>query len=146
MEIKKYEIYVREISKMDFYSQYFSDADDVYRFATEKLRMHELDREHVVAISVDSKGKVIGVTDESIGGLNSAMFCPREILKFLILGNAAGVFLLHNHPSGDVNPSINDIAVTEKLKKALEPFDISLVDHLIVSREGFTSLKERGHC
>ena len=105
------------------------------------------DREHFVTLMLDVKNRVIGIHTVSIGNLNSAIVSPREVFKAAILANAASIIVGHNHPSGDVTPSPEDIEITEVLKKAGKLLGIEVLDHIIVGEDGsFASLKGLGHC
>ena len=107
---------------------------------------HE-DREHFVTLMMDVNNRIIGIHTVSIGTLNCAVISAREVFKAAILANAASIILAHNHPSGDVSPSPEDIQVTENLKKAGKLLDIEVLDHVIVGEDGkFSSLKRLGHC
>ena len=70
----------------------------------------------------------------SIGEVNNALASPRELLKAAILSNATGVIMLHNHPSGSLQPSRQDIRLTDKLKMVCDLIDVKLLDHIIVGR------------
>ena len=103
------------------------------------------DREHFVALMLDVKNKVIGIHTVSIGNLNSAIVSPREVFKAAILANASSIIVAHNHPSGDVTPSPEDIQVTKMLVNAGKLLDIEVLDHVIVGEDGaYHSLKRSG--
>ena len=144
MEVRKFEMFVKEVEAFDSYGKTITCACDAYGFAKERLMLDMRDRERVVMVVLDNAGGIIGYEDESIGDLNSAAFHPRELMKFAILSNAAGAILLHNHPSGNTNPSTQDIVATERLKKAFDIMGIRLLDHIIVGREEYTSMNEQG--
>lgn len=78
------------------------------------------------------------------GTIDAARVYPREVLKTALAYNAAAVILVHNHPSGDPEPSDEDRRITECLKQVLELLDIRLIDHVVVGSEGFESLAARG--
>jgi DNA repair protein RadC len=104
------------------------------------------DREHFVTLMMDTQNRIIGIHTVSIGTLNCAVISAREVFKAAILANAASIILAHNHPSGDVTPSPEDIKVTENLKKAGKLLDIEVLDHVIVGEDGsFASLLRLGH-
>ena len=90
------------------------------------------DREKVVAICLDVKNQPTAISTISMGTLHSSLVHPREVFKAAILSNAAGFILAHNHPSGELTPSSDDISVTERIKKAGELLGIDLLDHIIV--------------
>ena len=104
------------------------------------------DREHFVTMMLDVKNRVIGIHTVSIGTLNASLVSAREVFKAAILCNAASVILAHNHPSGDLTPSPEDLRVTEVLKEAGKLLDIEVLDHVIVGDDGrWSSLKRLGH-
>ncbi|HLL45799.1 MAG TPA: JAB domain-containing protein, partial [Longimicrobiaceae bacterium] len=101
------------------------------------------DREHFAALLLDTKNRLIGVTTVSVGDLSSALVHPREVFKPAILASAASIIVGHNHPSGDMEPSPEDIAVTRRLAEAGELLGIALLDHVIIGERGSCrSLKE----
>lgn len=109
-----------------------------------------LDLEHeaqevLAEILLDNKNKVTGIMEISRGSLNSSIVHPREVFRGAILHNAAGIILVHNHPSGEVVPSREDLKVTKRIKDAGDILDIQLLDHIIIGSEGnYTSLARRG--
>ena len=78
------------------------------------------------------------------GTVDFCLFHPRDIFRFLIVMNASGFMIAHNHPSGDSTPSYPDIILTKKLIAAAKLLQIDFIDHLILTPESFTSLKEFG--
>lgn len=88
--------------------------------------------------------KNILITDdtEQHGTINAVSIYPREILKKAILHNASSVVLVHNHPSGITEPSKSDILLTQQLQKTLEPLNITLLDHIIISSHSYFSFKK----
>lgn len=106
--------------------------------------MANLQQEHFCAAFFDSKANVISQKTIHIGTLNSSVVGSREVFREALRNNAASVIVAHNHPSGDPEPSPEDIQVTLSLKKAGELLDIALMDHLIVGHSEIVSLHERG--
>ncbi len=104
----------------------------------------DADREHVVALLLDAKHRVVAVHTVSIGTLDSSPVHPRETFKCAILSNAAAILLAHNHPSGHLEPSEADIALTKRIAEAGKVIGIPLLDHVIVAGGGYVSLRERG--
>jgi len=98
-------------------------------------------KEHFVILYTNSCNRLI-VGDVSIGTLNSSLVHPREVFKEAILANAAQCIIAHNHPSGNPEPSPQDIAITRQLVDASKIIGIDLIDHVIVTNDKFTSLKE----
>ena len=94
--------------------------------------MCELDREVCVVINLKASGVPINCHIASMGAVDTALCHPREILKTAILSNAVKVVLVHNHPSGHLQPSNTDVMITDRLARACEEMGIPLVDHIIV--------------
>ena len=101
-------------------------------------------REHLVGIYLDAQNSVIHRETLSIGSLNTTRTHPREILYPAVRHLALAFILAHNHPSGCPDPSTEDVEFTAGIRRASELFGIELYDHLIVTVDGFTSLRERG--
>ncbi|HBE80346.1 MAG TPA: DNA repair protein RadC [Firmicutes bacterium] len=105
-----------------------------------------VDRENFVVIMLNTKNQIIGINTVAIGMLSSCPVHPREVFKPVILANAAGVILGHNHPSGEPSPSQDDLALTNRLRDAGELLGIPVIDHIIIGDEGrFYSFKEHSY-
>ena len=102
------------------------------------------DRESLYSIMLDTGNHVVGCEEVSRGSLNTTRTHPREIYKSAILSNALGVLLAHNHPSGNLEPSVEDLEFTRAVARAGEIVGIELYDHVIITDAGYTSLRERG--
>ena len=100
--------------------------------------------EHCVALYLDSQFRLITSEEVAKGTLTQASVYPREVIKAALRHHAAALILAHNHPSGVSEPSEADLALTRHLKHALAMVDVRLLDHLIVTATGATSLAERG--
>lgn len=81
----------------------------------------------------------------SRGSLNASIVHPREVFRPAIVGSAASIILVHNHPSGDPEPSEEDLAITRRLVQVGELHGIPVLDHVVVAKAGFVSLRARGH-
>ncbi len=101
-------------------------------------------KEHLVALYLDAQNFLIERETISIGSLNTTRTHPREILQPAILHSALSFVLVHNHPSGSLEPSRDDLDFTRSIARAAELMGVGLADHLIVSPRGYVSLKERG--
>jgi len=101
-------------------------------------------KEHLVSLYLDSQNRLICRETVSIGSLNTTRTHPREVLQPAIVNSALAFILVHNHPSGSLDPSRDDVEFTRTMARAGDLMGISLYDHIIVSRRGFVSLKERG--
>lgn len=113
---------------------------DVYAYIA-PLLMHEK-KEHVIALLLNSKCEIESKEIISIGGLTSAAAEPREIFSPAIRKGAAGVILVHNHPSGDPTPSFDDLELTKCIVKAGELLRINVLDHIIIGRNCYHSMRE----
>ena len=102
-----------------------------------------LEQEHLRIIMLDTRNRVIGMPTVYIGSLNTSVVRLAEVFKPAIKANAAAIIVVHNHPSGDPSPSPEDVKVTRELVSAGKLLDISVLDHLIVGNNRYTSLKER---
>ena len=118
---------------------YFNNPQQVY----EELKwIYELKKEFFIAFYLDSKNKIIAREIISIGTLNSSLIHPRELFKGAVLRSANSIILSHNHPSGSLEPSEEDISTTKKLIDCGELLGIKILDHIIVSHRGFKSIME----
>ena len=104
--------------------------------------LNSYDREAFLVIHLDSKHKINSIEVIAVGTLNATLVHPRECLKGAILGNAAAICLVHNHPSGSCDPSPEDLALTHQLLAASEIIGIRVIDHLILGFPSFVSLRE----
>lgn len=101
-------------------------------------------KEFFVALLLDSRGRFLGRKTICSGGLNTNFFEVRDVFEPAIKNNAAGMILVHNHPSGNPEPSNSDVKVTLELIKAGELLGVVIADHLVVGCEGVVSMRERG--
>jgi len=93
---------------------------------------------------LNTKNKIVAVHEISRGALNGSLVHPREVFKPAVLHNAASIICFHNHPSGNPEPSREDIETTNRLVEAGKIIGIEILDHIIVGDDGYVSLKERG--
>ena len=101
-------------------------------------------KEHFKLILLNPRNKIIGISTISIGTLNASLVHPREVFKDAIMHSAASVVLAHNHPSGDPEPSEDDLKITKKLVESGKILGIEVIDHIIIGKNNFCSYKERG--
>jgi DNA repair protein RadC len=116
-------------------------------FGIAQLLIEELKdyrQEHLIAIYLNSKNEVIEKQTIFIGSLNQSIAHPREIFRLAVKVSAARLIIAHNHPSGNVQPSSNDLAFTKRVVHCGELIGIEVLDHIIVSAEGYFSLREEG--
>lgn len=101
-----------------------------------------LNHEELWVIFLNSAHKIISMKEVTKGDLNSTIFDVRMIANKAISYMASGIILIHNHPSGNLEPSRNDICSTTKIKEALKLFDIEVIDHIIISGENYYSFAD----
>ncbi len=121
----------------------FSTPEAIAEYVMEDMRF--LPQEQFAAVYLSTKNQLIAVRTLTIGTLNASLAKAREVFRQAIQYNAAAVVLLHNHPSGDPEPSPEDIAVTRQIAKAGDIMEIPVLDHIIIGDGQFVSLCERGY-
>lgn len=102
------------------------------------------EREVFGMVLLDNRHRIIEFVELFMGSINSASVHPREVVKKALAQNAAAVILVHNHPSGDPDPSQADREITNRLQDALNIVEVRLLDHIVVGLEGTVSFAERG--
>jgi len=100
-------------------------------------------KEHFVVLYLNARNQLIHKETISVGTLNASLIHPREVFKPAIENYAASIIIAHNHPSGNIHPSDDDLAVTERLQEAGQIMGIEVIDHVIVTGKGYCSLKEK---
>ena len=114
-----------------------TNSTDVHGLVKDELV--NSDREMMLSIMLTGGNHLIGVETVYIGSINYITISPRDIFKSAILANACSIVLCHNHPSGELTPSKEDIDITKKLNEAGELMGIKVLDHIIVSDRGYKS-------
>ena len=120
----------------------FSSPERVFRYYAEEYRM--LEQEHVRILFLNTRMRLVKETEISKGSIRSAMVPIREILVRALRENVVTVILLHNHPSGDPEPSEEDIRATEELANACSMVGLTLADHIIIGGHRYVSMREKG--
>lgn len=116
---------------------------DVFSHLQALLASYE--HEVFALLMLDSQHRVIAFEEVFRGTLDGASVYPREVVKLALEHNAAALILVHNHPSGDSEPSMADRTLTTKLQDALNLVGVRTLDHIVVGHEGCVSLAERGY-
>ena len=101
-------------------------------------------KEHFKLILLNARNKIIGIFTVSIGTLNASIVHPREVFKDAITHDAYSVVSAHNHPSGDTEPSEDDLMITKKLVESGKILGVEVTDHIIITKNGYFSFKEKG--
>ena len=116
-------------------------AEDVWR----ELREYgDKKQEYFLSVTLDGAGHIIEKRVVTVGTLNQSLVHPRELFADAITDRAAGVIIAHNHPSGRAFPSGEDRRVTDRIKEASRILGIELIDHVIITRDGWYSFAEEG--
>ena len=129
--------------------RYFPNGGNTHVTKPEDILPHvaylkEKRQEHFVCITLNGAGEVLGNRTITLGLLNHSLVHPREVFADAITDRAASIICVHNHPSGSLEPSSQDIAITTQLRDAGVLIGIQLIDHIIISKNGHLSLRERG--
>ncbi len=135
-----FEIARRIDTNIAFRSKIYETIDELYALVKPFLLNRE--KEHFIVVALDSRRRLIGLENISIGTINQTIVHPREVFKVGISKSASYLMIAHNHPSGDHTPSADDITVTQRLVTASKTIGIPILDHIIVSDNGYTSLKK----
>lgn len=114
---------------------------DVYAYTLEMKRFRQ---EHFRCLYLNAMNRVVGDRTISIGTINSSIVHPREVYHGAVEFSAHSIILVHNHPSGNLDPSRQDLMVTSQIRDAGRLFAIPVLDHVIISSEGFYSFKDHG--
>lgn len=139
---------VRLINENRLFKDIIIDSPDkAVKFLGEMLG--DYDREAIYMINMNTRAKPINVHMVSLGTINQSLCSPREIFKVALLSNASMMILMHNHPSGNIRPSDDDVLLTKHLIQAGELLEIPVADHIIVGRENgnmnYYSMRESGY-
>ncbi|MDD5190770.1 MAG: JAB domain-containing protein, partial [Dehalococcoidales bacterium] len=100
--------------------------------------------EHFLTVLLGTRGQILKICEVSIGSLDSSIVHPREVYKEAISASAASVIFVHNHPSGDSTPSVDDIGLTKRLVEAGRIIGITVHDHIIIGDPNWASMKNLG--
>lgn len=121
----------------------FHSPKAIADYFMEELRC--LEEEHFYAIFLDAKSAMIHVEQISKGTVNQTLVAPREIFRCALKYNTVNIVLMHNHPSGNITPSKDDLSITSQMKQAGELLGIPVIDHIIMGDHKYLSLRESGY-
>lgn len=136
-------MYVRELTKRRYRGKPLEPIrgpDDVVRLLP-KLRREKC--EQFTVLLLNARHESIGIETVSVGSLNASIVHPREVFRPAIVHSAASIVLVHNHPSGDPEPSEEDLSITKRLVQVGELVGISVLDHVIIADRGTVSFRSR---
>lgn len=144
MRFTKYKIELVKDESVNYGGQNFN-INNPWQMYKAMCDIYHLDRqaeETLYVVCVNTKNRIIGIHEVSRGTIDSSLVNQRELFKRVLINNAAKIFVIHNHPSGDAIPSNADHAVTKRIKDAGELLDVSLLDHIIIGDGQYYSFKE----
>jgi DNA repair protein RadC len=137
-------MYVCELTKRKYRGKVpgaIRGPDDVLAVLGAKLAREQ--REHFLVLLLNARHEVMAKVTVSIGSLNASIVHPREVFLPAVIGSAASIVLVHNHPSGDPEPSEEDLSITRRLVEAGELLGIGVLDHVVVASRGVVSFRAR---
>ena len=117
--------------------------EDVYDYAAPIIG--DKDKEYFAVILTNVKNVILSMPIISIGSLTASVVHPREVFKEAVKNSAAAIIMVHNHPSGNPEPSPDDINLTRRMVAVGKMMDIPVLDHVIIGNNRYASLKETGH-
>ncbi len=106
--------------------------------------MSALEQEHLRVLLLNTRNQLIRIVEIYHGSLNASLIRIGEVFRDAVRSNAAGIIVVHNHPSGDPSPSPEDVAVTRAIVQAGQLLDIEVLDHLVIGKNRYVSMKSRG--
>ena len=121
--------------------KYIRGSKDTYYYLKDKLSY--LDQEHFIAIFLNHNNEIITNKTISIGTTTSTIANPKDVIKWALKYSAYAIIIAHNHPTGNVKPSSQDVSFTLELKKACEIVDLILIDHIIIGKNNYFSFKDK---
>lgn len=123
----------------------YSSPTDVISFVYDGLKLQDYAEEYTYILCLDNKFHLVGCFEVSHGTVNGSLVTPREIFQKALMIGAVNIIMAHNHPSRDVTPSKADIDITERVYKAGDIIGVNLLDHIIICKTGYCSMKMNGY-
>ncbi|MFH1561781.1 MAG: DNA repair protein RadC, partial [Patescibacteria group bacterium] len=139
--LSAFELASRLLLSQDDEAIIIKTPDDAFQLLKE-IGKHK--KEHFIGLYLNARNQLIHQETISIGGLNVNIVHPREVFEPAIKHQAASVIVVHNHPSGNLEPSEEDLEITKRLVSSGKLLGVAVVDHLIIAGKKFFSLKEKG--
>lgn len=130
----------QDLNKDVLLENYLENSKSVIELIQTQLK--DKTKEHFKLIMLNSRNKVINIADISTGTLNASLVHPREVFIEAIKHHSCAVILVHNHPSGEAEPSNDDLKITKRLKEAGNIIGIEVLDHIIIGKDNYFSFKD----
>lgn len=144
MNKKEMEYKIKELEMLIAERHSISSPTDVYKCSCDLI--DNWNQEHFIVHAIDQQNKIISSKTIHIGGTGRAIVDPKNVFTFLLLQpRIAAMIVVHNHPSGQLKPSNEDIAITMKLKASAQMLDIAFLDHVILTQTDYYSFQTQGH-
>ena len=128
--------------KIDFMVSCISSPETVHQICRDVLRITDYTEEYAYVFGLNGRSRLLGIFEVSHGITDAAMIRPKEIMMKLLLMGACQFLLVHNHPSQEPDPSGEDLRVTRRLCDAGRLLGLDLLDHIVVTREDYYSMRE----
>jgi DNA repair protein RadC len=143
MKVREIQLIYKTSENLTIEERTMDSPKNVFKFLKDKIGCAT--EERFVVLLLNNKSRLLDWHEASVGTATESLVHPREIFKAAVRILATSIIVAHNHPSGTLGPSREDITTTERLKEAGKIMGIPVLDHIIVTSEGYTSLKEQGY-
>ena len=140
MNYQKVKLQMIKEKNFTYNSLKISSSIDVVKEVNKFEKLENESEEKMILICLNTKNQIVNYCEIASGGTNYCMIDPKTIYKSALLSNASKIILVHNHPSGDIKPSQEDLKLTERIKQVCELVEIQLLDHIIIGDEDFKSI------
>lgn len=125
-------------------TNFVRSSEDCWRFTEAIYKDLDADKEHFILLALNNKNRAVGYKVISTGSMTASLVAPREVFTAAMAFRAVGLIFVHNHPSGDPQPSPEDIDITRRLKEVGELMGIKVLDHIIRGDDRFFSFSDKG--
>jgi len=139
--------YVKEqsVPYMDYMkANHATSPDKVAEIMNDVFNIEELPEEHFFLLCLNTKNHITNISEVSHGTINASLVRPADVFKRALVANANAVILVHNHPSGEISPSQEDVTVTNRLRDCGDMLGVPVLDHIIIGHDRYYSFKEKG--
>lgn len=145
MRVNNYSLYKSGLIKEKSFNfkGSLNNPTEIYDFMIKEYSLKEKSEEYLYCLFFNAKNRLLGISEISHGTVNHSLVSPREILIRALMLQSVSLVIVHNHPSGDPEPSLDDCNATKRLCKAGEIIGITLLDHIIVGEFDYYSFMER---
>ena len=139
MQFSKIKLQMIKEKNYNYNSKKIKSAIDIVKYINGIEQLDKATEENIILICLDSKNKILSYTEIAKGGVNFCNVDFKTIFKTVFLSNASKIILIHNHPSGNAEPSRDDINITRRLLDMAKLMDVQLLDHIVIGDDDFVS-------